>query len=65
MEPICVQGRLLRGDDPAELRALLAQCPGWHRTALSRHLCARWNWRNEAGRLKDMAARTLLLKLGA
>jgi hypothetical protein len=26
-------------------------------------LCRRWNWRNKAGRLKDMACRTLLLKL--
>ncbi|MBE7503283.1 MAG: hypothetical protein HS113_23955 [Verrucomicrobiales bacterium] len=36
--------------------------PDWHRTSLSR-LCELWNWRNAAGRLKDMAARTLLLKL--
>ena len=47
------------------LRALIAQHPDWHRTALSRHLCELWNWRNGAGRLKDMAARTLLLKLHA
>ena len=39
--------------------------PDWHRTALSRHLCERWDWRNGAGRLKDMAARALLLKLQA
>ena len=25
--------------------------------------CARWNWHNARGRVKDMAARTLLLKL--
>lgn len=47
------------------LRALIAQHPDWHRTALSLHLCELWNWRNGAGRLKDMAARTLLLKLHA
>src|SRR5690242_18489261 len=46
-----------------ELRALIAQHPDWHRTALSLHLCQLWNWRNAAGRIKDMAARTLLLKL--
>jgi hypothetical protein len=63
MEPICLQGRMLSGDDLAVLRALIAEHPGWHRTALSRHLCELWNWRNAAGRLKDMAARTLLLKL--
>ncbi|MEI7936243.1 MAG: hypothetical protein WCK27_06090 [Verrucomicrobiota bacterium] len=65
MEPICLQGRTLSGDDLTELRALIAQHPDWHRTALSRHLCELWNWRNGAGRLKDMAARTLLLKLQA
>lgn len=65
MEPICLQGRTLSGDDLALVRALMAQHPDWHRTALSRHLCERWNWRNGAGRLKDMAARTLLLKLQA
>ncbi len=65
MEPICLQGRTLSGDDLALVRALIAQHPDWHRTALSRHLCELWNWRNGAGRLKDMAARTLLLKLHA
>ena len=65
MEPIRLQGRTLTGDDLTELRALRAQHPGWHRTALSRHLCQLWNWRNGLGRLKDMAARTLLLKLEA
>lgn len=65
MEPICLQGRTLSGDDLAVVRALIAEHPDWHRTALSRHLCEFWNWRNGAGRLKDMAARTLLLKLQA
>ena len=65
MEPICLQGRTLSGDDLAVVRALIAAHPDWHRTALSLHLCQWWNWRNGAGRLKDMAARTLLLKLQA
>jgi hypothetical protein len=65
VEPICLQGRTLSGDDLTELRALIAQHPDWHRTAISRRLCELWNWRNGAGRLKDMAARTLLLKLQA
>src|SRR5512135_426210 len=65
MEPLRLQGRTLLGDDLALVRALIAQHPAWHRTALSRHLCALWNWRNPTGRLKDMAARTLLLKLHA
>jgi hypothetical protein len=36
---------MLSGDDLTELRALIAQHPDWHRTALSRHLCELWNWR--------------------
>ena len=62
VEPIRLQGRTLTGDDLAWLQALIEQHPAWHRTALSQHLCHAWNWRNAAGRLKDMAARTLLLK---
>jgi len=65
VEPIRLQGRTLTGDDLTELRALRAQHPDWHRTALSLQLCQLWNWRNGLGRLKDMAARTLLLKLEA
>jgi hypothetical protein len=65
MATMCVQGRTLTDDDLAGLRVLIAQHPDWHRTALSLQLCELWNWRNEAGRLKDMAARTLLLKLHA
>ncbi len=41
----------------------MVENPDWHRTRLSRELCAIWNWRNGSGRIKDMAARTLLLKL--
>ena len=65
VEPIRVQGRTLTGDDLAWLRALIEQHPDWHRTALSLHVCGCWDWRNGSGRLKDMAARTLLLKLQA
>jgi len=65
MEPIRLQGRTLSGDDLAAVRALIAEHPRWHRTALSLHLCQLWNWRNGVGRLKDMAARSLLLKLQA
>jgi hypothetical protein len=56
---------MLSGDDLAAVRALMAEHPDWHRTDLSRHLCQLRNWRDQAGRLKDMAARTLLLKLHA
>lgn len=47
----------------AQVRALLAGHPDWSRRRLSEHLARLWDWRNPAGQLKDMAARTLLLKL--
>ena len=58
-----MQGRQLSDQDLLQIRSLLAVHPSWHRTQLSRELCALWGWRNAAGRLKDMACRTLLLKL--
>ncbi len=45
------------------IRQLLKENPGWNRSRPSRELCEQWAWRNGKGRLKDMAARTLLLKL--
>ncbi|NQT92749.1 MAG: DUF4338 domain-containing protein, partial [Lentisphaerae bacterium] len=45
------------------IRGLLAEHPSWNRSRLSRELCERWGWHNDKGRLKDMACRTLLLKL--
>lgn len=60
-----IQGRLLSAQALAQIRALLREHPSWHRTRLSRELCDLWVWRNEAGQLKDMACRTLLLKLEA
>lgn len=60
-----MQGRRLSVHELSAIRGLIAEHPQWHRTALSRHLCELWDWRNGAGRLKDMAARTLLLKLQA
>ena len=58
-----VQGRELSADDIGEMKGLLAEHPDWGRTRLSEELCRRWDWRNAQGRPKDMAARTLLLKL--
>ena len=45
------------------LRQCMGQNPGRSRRRLSQALATHWNWRNGAGQLKDMAARTLLLKL--
>ena len=58
-----VQGRELSAGDIGQIQGLLAEHPDWGRTRLSEELCRRWDWRNARGRIKDMAARTLLLKL--
>ena len=65
MEMIRLQGRTVSDDDLKTVRALIDEYPQCNRTALSVRLCQLWNWRNEVGRPKDMAARTLLLKLQA
>jgi hypothetical protein len=62
---LIIQGRTIRPEDIGLIRAALERPAGTNRTRLSRELCAVWNWRNGAGRLKDMACRTLLLKLEA
>ena len=62
-ESLTIQGRRL---SPAELHGLrqwVGENPHWSRWRLSRELATRWDWRNGAGVLKDMAARTLLVKL--
>jgi hypothetical protein len=42
---------------------VIAANPNWSRRRVSEALCVEWNWRNASGRLKDMAARSLLVKL--
>ena len=58
-----IQGRCITPATVARIRGLLAENPSWNRSRLSRELCEEWDWRNDKGRLKDMACRTLLLKL--
>ena len=58
-----MQGRPLGEPDLELLRQWMGQNPGWSRRRLSQELATHWDWRNGAGQLKDMAARTLLLKL--
>lgn len=60
-----IQGRVVCPEDIALIRDWLQTHPASNRTRLSRELCVVWNWRNGAGRFKDMAARSLLLKLEA
>lgn len=58
-----VQGRAVNETDREQIRQLIASHPRWSRWRLSRALAAAWNWRNPAGQLKDMAVRSLLVKL--
>ena len=60
-----MQGRLLTEADLNVIRHLRQEHPQWSRRQLADHLVQQWRWCNAAGRLKDMATRTLLLKLQA
>lgn len=64
-ETLAVQGRRLDPADIVRIRELIAVNPNWSRRRLSEALCAEWDWRNGSGLIKDMAARSLLLKLDA
>jgi len=65
MEKIMViQGRKIIPADIHLINQLLINHPSWNRTRLSRELCKKWEWLGPNGQqLKDMACRTLLLKL--
>lgn len=58
-----IQGREISHSDIELVRQLISTNPSWGRTQLSKQLCILWNWKNSGGRLKDMACRSLLLKL--
>jgi len=62
-ESLTIQGRCLSPDQLDDLRQWVGENPHWSRWRLSRELATRWDWRNGTGVLKDMAARTLLVKL--
>jgi hypothetical protein len=58
-----IQGRQLSDADIAYVRGLIEDHRDWHRQRISQVLAEQWGWRNSSGRLKDMAARSLLLKM--
>ncbi len=60
---IVIQGRQLQDSDIEDICRLIREHPSWHRTRLSKELCALWDWRAANGQLKDIACRTLLRKL--
>jgi hypothetical protein len=62
---LTVQGRQIGPVELEQVRGLLAAHPEGSRYRLSRELCRVWNWRSLTGQIKDMAARSLLLKLEA
>lgn len=62
-ENIKLQGRQLSSKDIEFIRELIEKQPLWNRRKISIALSEAWNWRNAKGNLKDMASRTLLVKL--
>jgi hypothetical protein len=64
-DTLVCQGRTLTRAQREKLRVWIDAHPDWSRKRLARELCRQWDWRDEHGRLKDFAARSLLLKLAA
>jgi hypothetical protein len=62
-ETFVLQGRRLGPSELGQVKEMLAEHPEWSRYRLGCELARQWEWRNGTGQLKDMAARTLLLKL--
>ena len=58
-----IQGRRISGVEIAEIQGLIEKNPQWSRWRVSQALAQSWRWYAASGQLKDMAARTLLLKL--
>jgi hypothetical protein len=61
MEIVCPKERLGSADGVAWLRARMAEAPELSRYVLAREACARLDWRDERGRLREMACRKELL----
>jgi hypothetical protein len=58
-----IHGRRFQTRELHQVQDLVTTHPEWSRYRLSRELCALWDWRTAAGQWRDMAARTVLLKL--
>ena len=61
--PIRCQGRDLSAEQARWLVSWLDEHAHWSRRKLAGELCLLWDWRDATGRPKDLAARSLLLKL--
>ncbi len=64
-QELVVQGRSLEPGKITWLAQWIEEHLQWSRKRLARELCELWCWRDHQGRLKDFAARSLLLKLEA
>ena len=58
-----LHGRRFQALELLQVQELVGAHPDWSRYRLSRELCALWDWRTSTGQWRDMAARTVLLKL--
>lgn len=63
LEVQVIQGREISQAQIEEIQTLIDANPFWSCWRLSRSLAQSWRWCSASGQLKDMAARTLLLKL--
>lgn len=63
LENELVQGRRIGSREISQVQELIAANPLWSRWRLSVALAQRWQWYAPSGQLKDLAARSLLLKL--
>lgn len=65
MANIVVQGRALDEAQLREIQALVDGNSSWSRWRVANALVQSWDWRNAAGRLKDMSCRRMLARLEA
>ncbi len=62
-QEMVIQGRRINQGDIQKIFNLIKVYPTWGRTRLSLELCEQWNWQRPNGSPKDMACRSMLLKL--
>ena len=62
-EPLTIRGLHITAEVLEEIRQVIEQNWEKGRTAISRILCQKWDWRQNNGQLKGMACRELLLRL--
>ena len=60
---IASKARRITTTDIDHIRRLISENPSWNRTRLSQELCRSWEWYSANGQARDMACRTMLLKL--